>query len=344
MINAAIKICADEIERSPGRSWVIGYSGGKDSTATLKVFLAAAKMAGRVQDRMTVIYCDTGVENPELDRFAKQSLERLACELPADFENATVQILKAPVKERFFVRVIGRGYAPPSNRFRWCTKGLRVLPVQRFISATDSSSAVVLGLRFGESAQRDRSLGQHEGANQIWQRQREGAGRDMLLPIINFDLETVWAAAQSLDYPRSIDCMSLEELYRGASEECPMVKSPLSPPCASGRFGCWTCTVVRRDKSTEAMIRNGKAWLEPYLEFRDWLQQYRTAYSMRWPVRRNGALGPGPFAVSGRKVILRRLQILEAEVERELVSVDEYRMIEALWAEDTKREAELGLT
>lgn len=343
MINASIVACAKQIRLSRERSWVIGYSGGKDSTAALKVFLAASKLAGCVQDRITIIYCDTGVENPELDRFAKDSLERIASELPKDFMNATVKILKAPVKERFFVRVIGRGYAPPSNRFRWCTKGLRVLPVQRFIASTDKDAAVVLGLRYGESAQRDRSLQLASGEERMWQKQREGASRDLFLPIIDFDLESVWAAAQGLDYPGSIDCIALEELYRGASEECPMVKSPLSPPCASGRFGCWTCTVVRRDKSTESMIRNGKLWLQPYLEFRNWLQQYRTAYSMRWPVRRNGVPGPGPFTLSARRVILRRLQILEAEVDREILSDEEFRMIKALWADDIERENGLAL-
>jgi len=92
------------------------------------------------------------------------------------------------------------------------------------------------------------------------------------------------------------------------------------------------------------MIRNGKTWLQPYLEFRNWLQQYRADYSMRWPVRRNGAQGPGPFTISGRRVILKRLQLLEAEVDREILSDEEIRLIRCLWDEDVEREVQLALS
>lgn len=343
MIASAVERCAQAIQGAPGREWVIGYSGGKDSTATLKVFLSAARRAGIQNEPISVVYCDTGVENPELDFFAKAALRRLADELPHDFPRCRVEVLRAPVSERFFVRVIGRGYAPPSNRFRWCTKGLRILPVERYLKSKGGDAVVVLCLRYGESVQRDRSLQGHSGSDLLWQKQREGATRDLLLPVIDFGLESVWLAAQGLDYPKAIDTLGLEELYRGASEECPMVRSPISPPCASGRFGCWTCTVVRRDRSTENMIRKGKTWLAPYLEFRDWLQKFREEKSLRWPTRRNGVAGPGPFTLQGRKQILRRLQLLEAEIDRELLSHDELHRIGALWDQDRALEQGMGL-
>jgi len=343
-VAEAVRRCAREIEGEPERDWVIAYSGGKDSTAALKIFLNAARLAGCQDQSISVIYCDTGVENPVLDVFAKSALRRLSQELPQEFPNAKVEVLTAPVAERFFVRVIGRGYAPPSNRFRWCTKGLRILPVQRYLKSERASSAVVLGLRYGESAQRDRSLNGSSGQNLLWQKQKEGTARDLLLPIIDFGLEEVWLAAQALEFPAAIDTFGLEELYRGASEECPMIRSPLAPPCASGRFGCWTCTVVRRDKSAEAMIKSGSVWLEPYLEFRNWLQNFREERSLRWPVRRNGANGPGPFSLEGRRRILRQLELLEAEVDRELVSHDELHQIRVLWDQDREIEVGLGLS
>lgn len=341
MIRDAISRCAKEIRKNRGRSWIIGYSGGKDSTAALKIFLAASRESGCEGDSIVIIYCDTGVENPELDFFAKKNLAKMRNELPDIFPNLRIEILKAPLEEGFFARVVGRGYAPPTNRFRWCTKGLRVLPVQRFIKASPGDAAVVLGLRFGESRQRDRSLAKGKSEEAIWQVQREGGQRDILLPVVDFNLEMVWAAAQSISLPSSIDSIALEDLYRGATEECPMIKSPLAPPCASGRFGCWTCTVVRRDRSTESMIRNGKAWLQPYLDFRDWLQAFRARAEFRWPVRRNGAAGPGPFTVEGRKLIFKEIQLLEEAVGRELLSHEEIKLIMELWERDV--EAELGL-
>lgn len=342
MISLATERCAQEISKSCDREWVIGFSGGKDSTAALKIFLQGARLCDKKDVRVTVIYCDTGVENPELDFFAKRTLARLALELPKEFPNATVKLLQAPIKERFFVRIIGRGYAPPSNRFRWCTKGLRIRPVERYLSTTDSGAAVVLGLRFGESIQRDRSLRVGENESLLWQKQREGARRDLFLPVIDFDLEWIWAATQAIPYPLSIDAFALEDLYRGASEECPMVRSPLSPPCASGRFGCWTCTVVRRDKSAENMIRQGRVGLQPYLDFRNWLQDFRSAEGMRWSVRRNGAPGPGPFAVRAREVIKREVELLEAVVDREILSHQEIHAIHDLWAEDYEAELQVS--
>lgn len=344
IVSDAVDRCAEAIRSSAKREWVIGYSGGKDSTAALKIFLNAMKLAGRQSCPVSVIYCDTGVENPELDVFAKATLRRLKAELSVEFPKSAVEILSPPVAERFFVRVIGRGYAPPTNRFRWCTKGLRILPVQRYLRGRGTSAAVVLGLRFGESVQRDRSLNSAGGAGSLWQKQKEGAAQDLLLPIIDFGLEEVWLAAQVLSFPASIDALGLEELYRDASDECPMIRSPLSPPCASGRFGCWTCTVVRKDRSTEQMIRNGKVWLAPYLEFRNWLQSFREDPYFRWPVRRNGAAGPGPFTIAGRRRILRQVELLEAEVDRELLSHEELQKIWELWAVDRPLEMDLGLT
>lgn len=342
MISDALERCTRALKAAGRRPWVIGYSGGKDSTATLKMFLHSARQADLYDAHIVVIYCDTGVENPELDLFAKHTLARMAIELPKVFPNSKVEILKAPVNERFFVRVIGRGYAPPSNRFRWCTKGLRILPVQRYLKATAIDAAVVLGLRYGESAQRDRSL-HSAGAEGVWQRQREGSQRDLFLPIFDLGLEEVWSVAQGLPFPYAINALALEELYRGASDECPMVKSPLAPPCASGRFGCWTCTVVRRDRSTENLVRQGMTWLEPYLEFRNWLQEIRADAKIRWPVRRNGAAGPGPFTLKGRRLLLRKLELLETEVDRELVSDAELLRIQELWEMDTGIEKALGI-
>lgn len=339
----AIERCAQEISKSRVSEWVIGFSGGKDSTAALKIFLQGALLGGKKDARITIIYCDTGVENPELDFFAKRTLANLALELPKEFPNASVKLLQAPIKERFFVRIIGRGYAPPSNRFRWCTKGLRIRPVERYLSTTGMDAAVVLGLRFGESTQRDRSLKAADGAEFVWQKQREGTRRDLFLPVIDFDLEWIWAAVQAIAYPSSIDAFALEELYRGASEECPMIRSPLSPPCASGRFGCWTCTVVRRDKSAENMIRQGRVGLQPYLDFRNWLQDFRSVEGMRWSVRRNGAPGPGPFTVYARKIIKREIELLEAVVDREVLSHQEVHAIHDLWLEDREAERQLGV-
>jgi DNA sulfur modification protein DndC len=273
------------------KHWIIGFSGGKDSSATLKIFLEGYRKSPVKIAKVSLIYCDTGVENIVLDRYVKGLFDGMKDEFDRLQLPIKIIVLKAPVQDRFFVRIVGRGYPPPTNSFRWCTKSLRIEPVMRYIeSQSDQNSVVVLGLRQNESVQRDRSFWPESG--EYWQRQREGKIKyDIFLPIIRLDVPQVWDAIFWLSAPEALRPHALEELYRGASGECPIIKAPQSPPCASGRFGCWVCTVVRRDKSAMELVRSGRTELEPFLQFRDWLAQFRNHPKNRWPTRRNGSEG-----------------------------------------------------
>lgn len=280
------------------------------------------------------MYCDTGVENPILDNYAKNFLGALKDELQQRGLPFKTKLLKAPISDRFFVRIIGRGYPPPTNSFRWCTTGLRIKPVSRFIEEQDpENTVVVLGLRKAESKQRDRSLSLSDDL--YWQKQREGKGEyDLFLPIVEMGLAEVWDAIFGLSSPRALDNNTLEQLYRGASGECPIIKSPAAPPCASGRFGCWTCTVVRKDKSAAELIRAGHSQLRPFLAFRDWLADFRNDPSNRWLTRRSGAKGLGPFTIAARKQILRKVDELENLTRTVIISSEERGAIAALWTLD----------
>lgn len=322
------------LEENTKAHWIIGFSGGKDSTALLKVFASAAREARRLPARIDVIYCDTGVENPVLDVYVKSLFSRLTDEFTRMSVPFRTRILKAPVKDRFFVKLIGRGYPPPTNSFRWCTKNLRIRPVAAFIkSAAHESAIVALGMRRAESQQRDRSLA-HAGGD-IWQMQIEG-GRQyrLFLPILNLDVPDVWDAIFTLPYPTSIDPGALATLYRGAAGECPIVKAPQSPPCASGRFGCWTCTVVRRDRSSELLVEAGHRDLIPYLEFRTWLANIRNDDWRRWPIRRNGTPSLGPFTLRTRLEIRNKLRELEDLIGTTLLPQEENEQIEKFWEMD----------
>jgi DNA sulfur modification protein DndC len=318
----------------PKSHWVVAYSGGKDSTAALKVILAAFRKSGLADLKLTLIYCDTGVENPILDAFVKSTITRVNAEFSATSAGFKTSILQAPIQDRFFVRIIGRGYPPPTNSFRWCTNGLRIRPVSEFIADQDpQNTVVVLGIRRSESHQRDRTLS--NGPEGQWQKQREGSKEyDLFLPILNLDVAEVWDAVFWLEAPRSIDSALLQDLYRDASGECPVIKAPTAPPCASGRFGCWTCTVVRQDKSAQKLIDAGHNKLKPFLAFRDWLATIRNDSTKRWPTRRNGNPGLGPFTLEARKEILLRLNRLENFSGITVLSVDERQVIERLWELD----------
>jgi DNA sulfur modification protein DndC len=251
----AIEVCGEAFARRSDAHWVLAFSGGKDSSATVKIFMSAYRRAKVRPRSATLIYCDTGVENPILDSYVKTLLGRMAAEFEEAGVPIRIRILKAPVQDRFFVWLIGRGYPPPTNSFRWCTTGLRIRPVSQFIRAhRPEDTVLVLGLRRSESRQRDRSLEKSEDL--YWQKQREGVGDyDLVLPIVEMDVPEVWDAVFGLSEPRCLSATALEALYRDASGECPVLRAPDAPPCASGRFGCWTCTVVRRDRSGAELIR-----------------------------------------------------------------------------------------
>jgi DNA sulfur modification protein DndC len=211
---------------------------------------------------------------------------------------------------------------------------LRIKPVAEFIAREDpQNTVVVLGLRKAESRQRDRSLALSEDL--YWQKQREGKGEyDLFLPIVEMGLPEVWDAIFCLSSPKSLDKTHLEQLYRGASGECPIIKSPAAPPCSSGRFGCWTCTVVRKDKSAAELIRAGHLELKPFLAFRDWLSEFRNDPLNRWSTRRSGAKGPGPFTILARKQILKRVDDLEDRTRTAIIDSEERSVIAALWTMD----------
>ena len=59
--------------------WVVGYSGGKDSTATLQLIWLAIKdlPPDKRKKSIHIINTDTLVESPVVAKWAQQSLERM---------------------------------------------------------------------------------------------------------------------------------------------------------------------------------------------------------------------------------------------------------------------------
>lgn len=296
--------------------------------------MAAAAKACPRPTVINIIYCDTGVENPVLDGYVKDLFTRLDVEIYKSNLPFKTHLLKAPVSERFFVKVIGRGYPTPTNIFRWCTDKLRVNPVMRFIEKSATEDAIVcLGVRKFESQQRDRTLKKH--GDEKWQiKGKQNFSYKMHLPILDLSIEDVWDVVFMPGTPCSFDATALEKIYRGAAGECPIIKEPTGAPCGSGRFGCWTCTVVRKDKSMAALIDDGHINLLPYLEFRNWISKIRDDPQRRWKKRRNGAAGMGPFNLNARKEILDRLDDLSIKVDKELLLPEERIEIYRLWGLD----------
>lgn len=338
-VEASIELIGKQYAEATG-PWILGFSGGKDSSAVLRLTYSTLMRAKRRETRVTVVYCDTGVDIPVIATLVRRTLRRVAKEAKEAGLPLQVRVARPRVEDSFFVKVIGRGYPPPTNKFRWCTDRLRIDPVQRVIANVSSDEAfVLLGVRHGESPERDRTLEGLKTERPFMLLQRGKSRTRVFAPILNYTTKDVWETLGLLRFPGALDADKLKTLYREAGGECPIVRDPHGTPCGKGRFGCWTCTVVRQDKAMAGLIENGHDNLKPLLEFRDWLQEMRDQPRYRCRVRRNGSPGPGPLTLEARHLILRRLRAAENKAKAKLIAENEVRLIHQLWKIDRESDS-----
>ena len=320
---------------SGAEPWIVGYSGGKDSTAVVKLVFQSLLRVDNPQKPVTVIYCDTGVEIPKASALSRQALNGLQTEAQEFDLPISVRILSPPITERFFVKVIGRGYPPPTDKFRWCTDRLRIHPVSRFLkSARVRSATVVLGVRESESATRNLTLNENGTHDRFWKRQRGADDRLLFMPILDYSIRDVWLANLLVDRPRSLRAKEVADLYASASGECPTVHDVKGAPCGKARFGCWTCTVAKNGVTLRNLIASGNHRLEPLLRFRLWMEKERNNPRYRWRTRRNGSPGPGPMTLAWRRMALRRLLQAQEQSGLHLIDSDELSAIQKEWEAD----------
>lgn len=343
---------AEYEEPSQQDPWIVGYSGGKDSTLLLQlVFEMLLQKAPSDRKRpVHVISNDTLVESPLVISYVRKMMERLRIAADSLRLPITVKSTTPPVDQTFWVNLIGRGYPSPNRSFRWCTDRLKIQPTSDYIRsrvAENGEVILLLGVRRDESATRAGSIGRHR--NTIRDRLNPHSdlkGCLVYRPISEFTTDEVWALLTQRPPPWGGSHRDLITLYRNAQGgECPLViDKSQAPSCGTGssRFGCWTCTVVEKDRSMEGFIEAGFDHLAPLMSFRDDLAKWRNDPSKRMAERRNGQISftqdnrriPGPFTLQTRMEILDRLLTLQNEVELPLISEEEIRHIKRIWAED----------
>lgn len=260
--------------------WVIGYSGGKDSTAVLQLVWMALKDLPDEQRTKTVhvISTDTLVENPVVAAWVSTSLETMEQAARAQSLPIEPHRLTPEIKDTFWVNLIGRGYPAPRPKFRWCTERLKIKPSNAFIRsvvAAHGEAIMVLGIRKAESQARARAMEKHE-KRRVRDRLSPNANLPNSLvysPVEDWTNDDVWEFLMQKPNPWGYNNQDLLTMYQGASGdgECPLVVDSTTPSCGSSRFGCWTCTLVEQDKSMSAMIQNDeeKEWMLPLLDLRD---------------------------------------------------------------------------
>lgn len=340
--------------------WVVGYSGGKDSTATLQLVWAALEdlPAEQRQKPVHVISTDTLVENPIVAAWVSRSLTVMNEAASKRGMPMRAHRLTPDVKDTFWVNLIGKGYPAPRPKFRWCTERMKIKPSNAFIRQVvqESGEAIlVLGIRKAESQVRAAAMARQETGRVRDQLSPNASLPNSLVfsPIEDWTNDDVWTFLMQHPNPWGYDNKDLLTMYQGASAdgECPLVVDSSTPSCGDSRFGCWTCTLVDKDKSMHAMIQNDeeKEWMLPLLRLRDKLD-VADDKPLRDFRRLNGTVQlfhdrpiHGPYTQTAREQWLREL--LEAQRwirangpedagEIELVSLQELEEIRRIWIID----------
>lgn len=314
--------------------WVVGYSGGKDSTAVLQiVWSALVGLTDKQRHKpVHVISTDTLVENPVVAAWVTHSLDVMQASAVKSGLPIRPHRLTPAVADTFWVNLIGRGYPAPRPKFRWCTERLKIKPSNGFIREmvrAHGEAILVLGTRKAESSGRFHRMTELESRRV----------RDMLSPnnslpnclvyspIEDWSNDDVWTFLMQKTNPWGYSNKELLTMYQGASPdgECPLVVDASTPSCGDSRFGCWTCTLVDKDKSMAAMIQNDeeKEWMLPLLDLRNALdvaddRKLRDFRRMNGSVQLfHGKPIPGPYTQASREDWLRRLLEAQAHIRAE---------------------------
>lgn len=341
------------------RPWIIGFSGGKDSTVLLTlVWLALQKIKKSCPNielkRQVYVVCnDTMVENPVIEEYVTtvlQTIEKAAKEqkMPITVKTTTPQI-----EDTFWSCVIGKGYPVPNNSFRFCTEKMKIKPTSTFIAnqiAENGEAIILIGTRLSESQQRAKSIRRHEIKGHRLSKHPLNPNTYTYAPIKELMLEEVWWIINALPSPWGFDNKILFKIYTDASAddyECPtVVTDEMHRSCGQSRFGCWICTVVKEDKSMTSLIKNGIHWMKPLLDFRDRLVENRNMSEYRNETRRNGQLAidetghrMGNYTMEYRIQLLRELLTIQKDTQQyrssiDLITSQELIAIQVMWYRD----------
>lgn len=360
-IQNAYKI-VQEVYLADDIPWVIGYSGGKDSTATLQlVWLALAELPVEQRNHKTVhvISTDTLVEQPVIAKWVEKSLDYIEFEAEQQKMPFVKHRLTPDVNDTFWVNLLGRGYPYPRVTMRWCTERLKIKPSNRFVQDVVSAygeAILLLGTRKAESAHRAQNMERYEKMRARDYLSPNGSIQNELVfsPLENWTDDDVWYFLFQYKNPWKYSNKDLMSLYRGASAdaECPIVMSTDTPSCGKSRFGCWMCTMVERDKSMEAMIMNDsqKEWMMPLLNLRNEIGNIEADRARRdfRKMKGNvflykGNLVHGPYTKEVRERWLRRLLEVQKQINEdgpeefrdlELITEGELNKIRQIWLEE----------
>ena len=345
------------VYKHDSRPWLIGYSGGKDSTLLVSLVYEAMqrlkKADSPMHKKIYIITSDTMVENPIVKNYMHSSSQSINNASKRDGLKIEASIIYPEPEQTFWSRVIGLGYPTPEPPgFRWCTERLKINPMNKFVNeriAENGEIIILLGVRKGESLTRMKTITAREIEGKLLNMHNDIPNAYVYNAITEVPNELVWEFLLKHDCksPWGMDMKYLFSLYQGENlgEEQSVlgeVDREKIPVTGNSRFGCWCCTMVKEDKSLQNFIDRGATELIPLRNFRNELLKMRDNPQMRDNKRRNGSVykkadgsfGLGPFTLEARRIILEKLLMLENETGLELITISELKAIDKMWDEE----------
>ena len=341
--------------------WMIGYSGGKDSTAVLQlVWMSIENIPDEKRIKpIHIMNTDTLVESPVVSKWVEKSLESMKKAAKEKKLPFIPERLIPDYNNTFWVNLIGRGYPFPRMKYRWCTDRLKIQPVNNFIKhkiAEHGEVILVLGTRKAESSRRSQTMTNLEKkrVRELLSPNPTLANELVFSPLEAWTDDDVWAFLMQYKNPWGYSNSDLLTMYRGATadNECPLMVDQSLPSCGKSRFGCWVCTMVEKDKSMEAMIANDeeKEWMIPLLEFRNKFGNEEGDRDRRSFRRMHGNLQGnyrrlfhGPYVKEVREEWLEELLRIQKNINEngpddfhnlELIRTEELQEIRRIWVFD----------
>lgn len=266
------------LDETDDRQWAVAWSGGKDSTTVMGLVITMLESLPVEQRtrRIQVVMSDTVIENPNLEEYMLDQVERLSEYVEKEGLPIDVTVVRREITRSYFYLILGRGYFLPQNngRGRWCTGRLKLEPQNNHLKEINPSF-IMIGVRLSESSKRKASIVKWKDKGNLNKKIGNHANltkSNTFMPIVDFTIEDVWEYLQRerLQWSTTHD---VRRLYRDATGECGFTnpkgteaKASQSETCGA-RFGCWTCPVILKDRSTEEMSKTNE-WMKPLSKFR----------------------------------------------------------------------------
>ena len=155
---------------SDKRPWIIGFSGGKDSTCVVQMvyYMLKGLPPKKRTKEVHILSSDTLVENPIVRERIKEVCAKIEKHAKKDGLPINVNILRPELNDTFWVNLIGRGYPAPNKWFRWCTDRLKIKPATKYILNQVKQSGeviILLGIRKSEGGIRVQTMKKYEIPN-----------------------------------------------------------------------------------------------------------------------------------------------------------------------------------